>query len=485
MEEAYISIRLQDYDEKVEATEMKDFEATLIEAVAKVTKRLYIIGYFSEHFSNLKVSQLNKILTLWYCHIERILNLTSCLVEVDILISGPGFPAIKLEELTNLTPKFTPPLSIEGKAREDGDLMKFDVGVLGGTFDHLHSGHKVMLTVAAMVCAKTLHIGISGEPLLKKKKHGDWLQDFETRKERLLGFVSSVNPALTVVTAELQDMYGPSLLPECQILIVSEETRKGGEVVNAERLRLGRRPCEVVVIDLVASEKAAGKTSSTTLREFAKVKSWLEDQWDGLCRNLKIDKDVSKAWSTRLIRAYSEPQRHYHTIFHVNAMLRLLVLHSDKCQQPTVLHMATWFHDCVYDPRTKDNELQSALLFREFVKEANCSGLDEITDLVDEYIKATIKHTMGESEDTDLALFLDLDLSILGSDPSSYETYSTQIRSEYLHIPWEVYKVERSKVLKHFLERKVLFFTKQFQKDLEEVARANLAKEIDKLQQAS
>lgn len=485
METAYISIRLQDNDEKAEATEMKDFEETLVEAVAKVTKRLYIIGFFSEHFRNLKVSQLSKTLTLWYCHIERILNLTACLVEVDILISGPGFPAIKLENLTNLTPKFTQPLRIEGKTREDGDLMKFDVGVLGGTFDHLHSGHKVMLTVAAMVCAKTLHIGISGEPLLKKKKHGDWLQDFETRKERLLGFVSSVNPCLTVATAELQDMYGPSLLPECQILIVSEETRKGGGIVNAERLRLGRRPCEVVVIDLVAAEKAAGKTSSTSLREFAKVKSWLEDQWDGLCRNLKIDQNVSKAWSTRLIRAYSEPQRHYHTIFHVNSMLRLLVLHSDICQQPNVIHMATWFHDLVYNPRAKDNEVESALLFMEFAKEASCSGLDEISDLVDEYIKATIKHTMGESEDTDLALFLDLDLSILGSDPSTYETYSTQIRSEYMHKPWEVYKVDRPKILKNFLERKVLYFTEQFQKAFEEVARTNLAKEIDRLQQAS
>merc|ERR1719204_2228486 len=114
--------------------------------------------------------------------------------------------------------------------------MKFNVGVLGGTFDHLHSGHKVMLTVAAMVCRQTLHIGISGDALLKNKKHAEWLQDFETRKERLLGFVSSINPGIEVVPAELEDMYGPSLLPECQILIVSEETKKGGDAVNTERL---------------------------------------------------------------------------------------------------------------------------------------------------------------------------------------------------------------------------------------------------------
>jgi len=252
--------------------------------------------------------------------------------------------------------------------------------------------------------------------------------------------------------------------------------------VNAERLRLGRKPCEVVVIDLVAAERSVGKTSSTSLREYAKVKSWLEVQWDGLCRNLKVDENVSKAWMTRLIRAYSEPQRHYHTIFHINSMLRLLVLHSEICQQPNVIHMATWFHDCVYDPRGKDNEVESALLFREFAKEADCSELDEISDLVDEYIKATIKHTMGESEDIDLALFLDLDLSILGSAPSTYEMYSKQIRSEYRHVPWEVYKVERPKILKRFLERKVLYFTEQFQKDFEEMARANVSKEINSLQ---
>ena len=74
-------------------------------------------------------------------------------------------------------------------------------------------------------------------------------------------------------------------------------------------------------------------------------------------------------------------------------------------------------------------------LHKEFVKNADCSRLDEVSDLVEEYIKATIKHTMGESVDPDLALFLDLDLSILGSPSSLYEIYSKQIRKEYKHVP--------------------------------------------------
>jgi len=482
MEEACFFIQLQDNEEKKEVSSIEQFEKALPIAISKVSKRLYIIGCFAEHFNCVTVSKLNSLLTFWYSHIERILNQTICLVDVDILLSGPGFPVIKKDDLTNLNQKPKLSARIADTGHTKGDLKKFDVGVLGGTFDRLHSGHKVMLTLAAMVSRKSLHIGISGEALLKKKKHGEYLQDFKMRKDRVLGFVSSVNPSLTVFVAELQDMYGPSLFKECEVLVVSEETKKGGELVNIERTRLGRKPCTVVTVDLVAAQKSGEKTSSTLLREFAKVKSWLEVQWDGVCRSLNVKEEVSKAWFTRLVRAYCEPQRHYHTLTHIWYMLRLLVLHSDICKQTSVIHIATWFHDCVYEPKEKDNELRSVLVFKEFANEASSSTLYEISDLIEQYIKATIKHRIGDSNDSDLALFLDLDLSILGSPSPQYTRYSKQIRSEYIHVPLEDYRKKRAIVMKSFLERKVLYFTKQFQKDLEGKARSNLSKEIDSLE---
>jgi phosphopantetheine adenylyltransferase len=34
--------------------------------------------------------------------------------------------------------------------------------VFGGTFDHLHAGHKIMITVAAASASRSLVIGLSG-----------------------------------------------------------------------------------------------------------------------------------------------------------------------------------------------------------------------------------------------------------------------------------------------------------------------------------
>jgi bifunctional ADP-heptose synthase (sugar kinase/adenylyltransferase) len=40
---------------------------------------------------------------------------------------------------------------------------KHQVAALGGTFDHLHGGHKILLTMAACITAKRLIVGLTSE----------------------------------------------------------------------------------------------------------------------------------------------------------------------------------------------------------------------------------------------------------------------------------------------------------------------------------
>jgi phosphopantetheine adenylyltransferase len=35
---------------------------------------------------------------------------------------------------------------------------------VGGTFDRLHGGHKLLLSAAALVCSRRLTVGITGAP---------------------------------------------------------------------------------------------------------------------------------------------------------------------------------------------------------------------------------------------------------------------------------------------------------------------------------
>jgi cytidyltransferase-like protein len=42
---------------------------------------------------------------------------------------------------------------------------------MGGTFDHMHLGHKLLLTQACLLTKDTLHVGITGDALLAKKAY--------------------------------------------------------------------------------------------------------------------------------------------------------------------------------------------------------------------------------------------------------------------------------------------------------------------------
>jgi cytidyltransferase-like protein len=52
---------------------------------------------------------------------------------------------------------------------------------LGGTFDHMHPGHKLLLTQSALLAYKRLLIGVTSDCLLKKKAYAAYLEDYETR----------------------------------------------------------------------------------------------------------------------------------------------------------------------------------------------------------------------------------------------------------------------------------------------------------------
>lgn len=44
-----------------------------------------------------------------------------------------------------------------------GRKGQYSVVALGGTFDHLHAGHKILLTMAAFICTKRLIVGVTRE----------------------------------------------------------------------------------------------------------------------------------------------------------------------------------------------------------------------------------------------------------------------------------------------------------------------------------
>lgn len=206
---------------------------------------------------------------------------------------------------------------------------------------------------------------------------------------------------------------------------------------------------------------------------------WLGERWLDLLKPFTSDQFGTHATWHALQSCYSDPVRHYHTLAHVEALLRLADAERERVAQPVVLEFAIWFHDAIYDPRSGDNEERSAAWARQAMEAMRIEPA--LADQVEACILATRRHELPDAAAPDLALFLDLDLSILGAPDSVYDAYSRQVRQEYTWVPDAEYRVRRAAVLERFSQRERLFFTPHLAARFEAQARRNIARELQAL----
>ncbi|KAF2231170.1 hypothetical protein EV356DRAFT_452466 [Viridothelium virens] len=177
---------------------------------------------------------------------------------------------------------------------------------VGGTFDHLHIGHKLLLTMTALACEppgsssprqeRTLTVGITGDALLKNKKHAEYLGTWNTREKVITSFLLGIldfcpkrhslrekfitttyksvpgpnghvvstrlASGITINCTEIQDPYGPTITdPDISALVVSAETRAGGQAVNTKRAEKGWAGLQVLEVDVLDTEDDEGSRS--------------------------------------------------------------------------------------------------------------------------------------------------------------------------------------------------------------------------------
>ena len=146
--------------------------------------------------------------------------------------------------------------------------FSYDHVVLGGTFDHLHLGHMLLLNAASLACQLRLVIGLSTGVLLKKKVHGERLQSYDERLAYLNKYMTWVNPKIQVEIVPIEDPFGPSISDDqLQAVVVSQETKRGADAINARRIDAGLSPLVPIVVNLVMESSIDVKISSTTLRQ--------------------------------------------------------------------------------------------------------------------------------------------------------------------------------------------------------------------------
>ncbi|XP_014600315.1 PREDICTED: bifunctional coenzyme A synthase isoform X1 [Polistes canadensis] len=110
--------------------------------------------------------------------------------------------------------------------------------VLGGTFDRLHNGHKIFLSEAVLYSEEKLTVGITDTNMLTGKLLWELIEPCSKRISKVKEFLEDVDPLVSYDIVPINDMYGPTKEdPTMEMLVVSEETKRGGDKVNSLRLQ--------------------------------------------------------------------------------------------------------------------------------------------------------------------------------------------------------------------------------------------------------
>ncbi len=184
---------------------------------------------------------------------------------------------------------------------------------------------------------------------------------------------------------------------------------------------------------------------------------------------------------SEIIDAYSAPGRGYHGMAHVVSMLKqfnLFLLQSgcaDNIKNIQLFRFAIVMHDYV---NGTDFDI------RDSIRKARRFLMGVVDESGSEYVEKLIFATDYDNciyLDFEQGLMQDLDLNVFCANDNAYDEYSRQIRDQYSQYSDDVFNNERIRILNIFLGKKYIFNTRYYREKYEDVARANLAREIAKL----
>ncbi|MFJ8049038.1 hypothetical protein [Streptomyces luteogriseus] len=183
-------------------------------------------------------------------------------------------------------------------------------------------------------------------------------------------------------------------------------------------------------------------------------------------------------YADALLTRWQEPQRRYHTVEHLTAVLDRVDELERYARDPDVVRLAAWFHDAVYLPDRSENEERSARLAERALAEAGVPAAK--TAEVARLVRLTVTHDPAD-DDPDGQVLCDADLAILASPPSAYAAYTTAVREEYHFVPNDAFREGRAAVLRQLLDLPRLFRTPHGAAEWEATARYNLTAELEML----
>jgi len=169
-------------------------------------------------------------------------------------------------------------------------------------------------------------------------------------------------------------------------------------------------------------------------------KKYLRHQWSEIHAILSATSEPSRRidpdWEEFewLMSRYKEKGRYYHGVRHLvhglDMMRQLFVANPPTMRDGALVRLAFFYHDVIYDVKSKDNEVESAGLCNIYMSQALGLAPAEMTRVFN-LIVATKDHQGSTLEDTLWPYMNDADLAIMAAPERVYEKYSKKVWQEY------------------------------------------------------
>ncbi len=198
----------------------------------------------------------------------------------------------------------------------------------------------------------------------------------------------------------------------------------------------------------------------------------LANKFRTLCQKFSKDTARISLLGEEIRILHSQPIRYYHTLKHLEHIYK----EFQSFKLTPLLEFGIFYHDIVYDVKRDDNEEQSALLAKKRLEELGVSSM-----LIEEVSQLIIETKTHKASSEVNAIFLDADLSILGSSQKRYKEYTQNVRKEYVFYDDTTYLFGRKKVLERFLDKERIYKSRYFYDKYERQARVNMLIEYNSL----
>ena len=186
-----------------------------------------------------------------------------------------------------------------------------------------------------------------------------------------------------------------------------------------------------------------------------------------------------------LIEKWSSPNRRFHDIAHLVAVLQRVDELAEETHHPELVRVAAWYHGAIFDSAVHKTYHRAVGENKDASASHALARLQELgvphqqAERVSALIRGLIRHD-SDPTDVDAMVLCDSDMGILASEPQKYRDYRIRVRAEFDHVPPLEYLDARISIVTSLLARRRLFLS-PLAEGWETAGRQNLTAELSRL----